>query len=188
MSNETSKAHDRRSILGYFDKYLVGYGIDIGCGRDVLSIASGTVVPYDKIHQDKNHEAQIMPDIEDDSFNFAYSSNCLEHIPDPVQALNSWIRIVEPGGIIFFTVPDENLYEHGRWPSRFHKGHLHSFTIKTESKMPKSIFLPEWLKQFDVDIVSIEIVDTGYDYELPDTVDQTQIGAEAFIEVILQKR
>jgi ubiquinone/menaquinone biosynthesis C-methylase UbiE len=126
-----------------------------------------------------------MGEMKDDSVDFAYSSNCLEHIGDPAQALKSWIRIVRPGGIVFFTVPDETLYEHDKWPSTFNKSHLWSFTMKTCSQLPKSIHIQSWLKQFDVDILSVKIVDTDYDYSLGN-VDQTQMGAEAFIEVILR--
>lgn len=185
MSNETRKGYNRRLAAGYFDKYLCGKGIDIGCGKDILQIVNGNVIPYDKLHHSNEHEAQTMEGIQDNSFDFAYSSNCLEHLCDPVKALKSWIRIVRPGGIVFFTVPDETLYEHDIWPSTFNKMHKWSFTTKDDSKLPKSIHIQSWLEQFDVDILSIEIVDTDYDYSLGN-VDQTQMGAEAFIEVILR--
>jgi len=188
MSNETRKAHKRRLANGYFDKYLKGNGIDIGCGKDVLEIVSGNVLPFDKIHCDQSHDAEYMGGIQDNHFDFTYSSNCLEHLDKPDVAIQSWIRITKPGGIILFTVPDETLYEHDRWPSRFHKGHKWSFTMKPESKLPKSIFLPLWIEQFDVDTISMEVVDTNYDYSLGHGIDQTKNGAEAFIEVILRKK
>lgn len=187
MSNETSKGYDRRLAAGYFNRYLCGNGVDIGCGKDILRIISGNVIPYDKLHQSSDHEAQTMGDIKDKSLDFAYSSNCLEHVDDPAKALKSWMRIVRPGGIIFFTVPDETLYEHDKWPSTFNKSHLWSFTTKSDSKLPKSIHIQSWLEQFDVDVISVKIVDTGYDYSLGN-VDQTKTGAEAFIEVILKTR
>lgn len=183
--NETSKGYDRRLAARYFSNYLKGYGIDIGCGKDILQILDGDVVPYDRTFQNKDHEAQTMTEFKNNNFDFAYSSNCLEHIENPVEALRSWIRIVKPGGIVFFTVPDETLYEHDIWPSTFHKGHLWSFTTKDGSKLPKSIHIRSWLEQFDVEILSVEIADTGYDYSLGN-VDQTRTGAEAFIEVILK--
>ena len=185
MSNETRKGYNRRLAAGYFDRYLRGQGIDIGCGKDVLQITDGNVIPYDKLHCSSDHEAQTMEDIEDGSLDFAYSSNCLEHIGDPAEALRSWIKIVKPGGIVFFTVPDETLYEHDIWPSTFNKSHLWSFTTKKGSKLPKSIHIKSWLEQFDADVLSVQIVDTGYDYSLGN-VDQTRTGAEAFIEVILK--
>lgn len=186
MSNETSKGYSRRLTAGYFDHYLRGHGIDIGCGADILKVPDGDVVPYDKVFQSRDHEARTMQGIPDNNCDFVYSSNCLEHIDNPVKAIRSWIRIVKPKGIIFFTVPDETLYEHNKWPSTFNKAHLWSFTTKKGSKLPKSIHILSWLKQFDVEVLSIEIIDTGYNYSLSN-VDQTQMGAEAFIEVILRK-
>ena len=185
MSNETTKGFQRRLEAGYFYKYLCGNGIDIGCGKDVLKITNGCVVPYDKYHLDEKHEAQTMAEFEDGSLDFAYSSNCLEHVENPVKALKAWMRIVKHGGIVFFTVPDETLYEHNIWPSTFHKGHLWSFTTKEGSKMPRSIHLQSWLKQFDADVLSVKLIDSGYDYSLGN-VDQTQMGAEACVEVILR--
>lgn len=185
MSNETSKGYNRRLEAGYFYHFLKGHGIDIGCGVDVLKIPDGDVIPYDKLHQSSDHEAQTMEEIKDGSFDFAYSSNCLEHIGDPVKALKSWIRIVKSGGIVFFTVPDETLYEHDMWPSTFNKSHLWSFTTRRGSQLPKSIHVQSWLEQFDAEVLLVKVVDTGYDYSL-DNMDQTKRGAEAFIEVILR--
>ena len=186
MSHETSKGYNRRLFAGYFEHYLKGHGIDIGCGTDILQILDGDVVPYDKVFQSQDHEAQTMYEIKDNTYDFVYSSNCLEHISSPTEALHSWIRIVKRGGIVFFTVPDETLYEHDKWPSTFNKAHLWSFTTKNDSKLPKSIHIQSWLKRFGVEVLSIEIIDTGYDHSLGN-VDQTQMGAEAFIEVIIRK-
>ena len=37
--------------------------------------------------------------------------------------------MVKPGGHLIITVPDEDLYEKGFWPSRFNPSHKWSFTI-----------------------------------------------------------
>lgn len=182
---ETFKAKERRALVGYFRTFLCGDGIDVGCGHDVLEVEHGTVVPYD-LKVDASCDAQTMAGIAAAGLDFLYSSNCLEHLPDPGAALLNWIRVVKPGGFVFFTVPDEDLYEQGHWPSRFNHRHLWSFTTKTGSSMPKSICLPTWLGKFPADILSIEVVDTNYDHSLVD-VDQTLKAAEAFIEVILRR-
>ncbi|MBV5346213.1 MAG: methyltransferase domain-containing protein, partial [Rhodoferax sp.] len=71
---------------------------------------------------------------------FVHSSHCLEHMRDVREALKNWIRIVKPGGFLILTVPDEDLYEQGQWPSRFNTDHKWSFTIhKERSTMPSSI-------------------------------------------------
>lgn len=39
----------------------------------------------------------------DAAFDVAYSSNVLEHVPDPEQMLREMVRVVCPGGIVFVT-------------------------------------------------------------------------------------
>jgi len=184
--HETSKAKVRRMAAGYFRTYLKGVGVDIGCGGDVLEVEDGSVTPYDR-SVNSSHDAETLADLADGSFDFLYSSNCLEHMADPIGALSNWIRVVRDGGHVLFSVPDEDLYEQGHWPSRYNYRHTCSFTTKEGSTMPESIHLPTWLPQFAADVVSIEVVDTNYDHSLHD-VDQTMRNAEAFIEVILRKQ
>jgi SAM-dependent methyltransferase len=43
------------------------------------------------------------------------SSNCLEHIANPLKALTEWIRIIKPGGLILLVLPDkETNFDHNR--------------------------------------------------------------------------
>ena len=44
--------------------------------------------------------------IDDNSVDFVASSHVLEHLPNPGVAIEEWIRVVKPGGIVFFIVPD----------------------------------------------------------------------------------
>jgi len=186
---ETTKAHDRRKRAGYFHRYLKGNGVDVGCGDDPLKVPEGKVLAYDRLI-DPAHDAQTLADLPDDHFDFLYSSNCLEQVEWPARALVNWIRVVKPGGYVFFTVPDEDLYEQGFWPSRFNADHQWSWTMhKNVSNMPRSINLLHWLTQFcgTARILSVQLTDTNYDYSVS-KADQTLKDAEAFIEVILQKR
>ena len=87
-----------------------------------------------------------------------------------------------------FTVPDEDLYEQGVFPSRFNNSHKWSFTIDKENSWnSKSINILDLLKSLNnYKIIKIELVDTNYDYSKKD-VDQTMQDAEAIIEVIIKK-
>lgn len=186
---ETSKARDRRGRAGYFHRYLKGQGIDVGCGDDPLEIPEGQVVGYDRAI-DPAHDAERLTGVGDDSFDFVYSSNCLEHLHWPERALLNWLRVVQPGGYVFFSVPDEDLYEQGNWPSKYNPDHKTSWTIyKPISRMPQSISMLPWLMGFTpvAEILSVQLVDTNYDHAKRN-VDQTLGTAEAFIEVILRKR
>ncbi|MBS0018667.1 MAG: methyltransferase domain-containing protein [Arthrospira sp. SH-MAG29] len=44
---------------------------------------------------------------DDNAFDFIISSHVLEHTPNPGQMLEEWIRIVKPGGIVYFVIPDK---------------------------------------------------------------------------------
>lgn len=44
--------------------------------------------------------------VESNSVDFVMSSHVLEHLPNPAVAIEEWMRVVKPGGIVFFIVPD----------------------------------------------------------------------------------
>ena len=59
---------------------------------------------------------------------------------EPRVALQHWLRVLKPGGHLVVTVPDEDLYEQGVWPSTFNGDHKHTFTMfKQRSWSPVSI-------------------------------------------------
>jgi SAM-dependent methyltransferase len=63
-----------------------------------------------------------------DTFDFVYSSHCLEHMRDVPETLRNWTRILRPGGWLYVVVPDYVLYEKMSWPSRFNSDHKQSFS------------------------------------------------------------
>lgn len=194
MGLETSKAYERRLKAGYFEDYLVGVGIDIGCGTDKLYSPqrrldyTETVVDGWDIEQG---DAQYMASIPDNWYDFVYSSHCLEHMKNPIEALRNWVRICKPGGYIFVTIPDEDLYEQGVWPSRFNGDHKTTWTIFKPvgtSWSPVSVnieTLPDHIP--GVELLFARVEDTGYDYSLPKNIDQSGGSTEVAIEFVLQK-
>lgn len=46
---------------------------------------------------------------DDNALDFVISSHVLEHTPNPGVALEEWNRIIRPGGIIYFVIPDKRL-------------------------------------------------------------------------------
>ncbi len=176
-------------------RYFVGAGLDVGGGRDSLALYReffpliSSLFVYDACHGD----AQALANIADDSFDFLYSSHCLEHLRDPQIALRNWLRVVKPGGYLVIQVPDEDLYEQGNWPSRFNSDHKLTFTIgKSTSWSPVSFNVLDLVRELLVDVepLSISLIDQGYRYGLRNgEFDQTRTPmAEAGIEVILAKR
>lgn len=194
MANETSKQMMRRcSDRRFATRWIVGDGIDIGCGPDPLSKLADffplmrSLRPWDM----PDGDAMLMQGVADDSYDFVHSSHCLEHLVDPLRAMSNWVRICKPGGHLVVTVPDEDLYEQGVWPSTFNSDHKWTFTIlKPRSWSPRSISVLNLLAAFQeqVEILKVEKLDSGFDYRLP-RVDQTRGGlAESAIEFVLRKK
>ena len=120
---ETAKARGRRVREGFFKKYCAGRGLDIGYGGDLLS---DNCVGWDLEHGD----AQLLDGIEDESWDFVYSSHTLEHVADAFAALRTWYRVVKPGGYLILFVPDGDLYEKKfRLPSRWNPDHKRFFLL-----------------------------------------------------------
>jgi tetratricopeptide (TPR) repeat protein len=181
--HETGKARERRRAEGFYDRFLCGRGLDIGCGPDKITAeAEG----YDL----EDGDAQYLEGLEDETYDFVYSSHCLEHTRDPLEALLNWWRVLKPGGHLLLAVPDEDLYEQGIVPSRFNSDHKLTFTIsKEKSWSPVSRNLSDLLRHLPRHkVISIRTIDTGYDYEkLGSHTDQTLGRAEAAIECIVEK-
>lgn len=194
--NETSKGMVRRlHDVRFVTRYFVGEGINVGAGTDHLSFY-GSLFPLMggvKEWDVGDGDGMLLESVKDETYDFLHSSHCLEHLQDPMVALNNWIRVVKPGGHIIFTVPDEDLFEQGIWPSyTAGEDHITSWTIaKTESWSPRSCSLLAMLPHFAhiATILKIELIDRMYLYD-KDPIDQTQLpgGHESAIEVILRKK
>lgn len=52
-------------------------------------------------------EATDLSQIQDKSYDFLLSSNCLEHIANPLKAVREWRRVVKPGGTLILFVPNK---------------------------------------------------------------------------------
>ena len=181
MGKETSKAYPRRLRDGYFHTVLAGQGIDIGCGDDPVTADCRR---WDRAHGD----AAELPGVPAESFDWVYSSHCLEDQPNPWRALHRWWEVLKPGGRLLLVVPDEDLYEQGRWPSAFNGDHRWSFTIhKSRSWCEASINLTELLATLPGHEVRwIKRCDGGYDYG-GGVWDRTHGPAEAAIEACVAK-
>jgi SAM-dependent methyltransferase len=58
--------------------------------------------------------------VENDTYDFVFSSHSLEHIANPLKAIREWLRIVKPGGHIVIVVPEKShCFDHKRSYSTF---------------------------------------------------------------------
>jgi len=191
---ECSKSVARR--LGdsrFVRKYLRGKGVDIGGKPDPLILYREffPLMESVKTWDLEDGDAQKMASVPDETYDFVFSSHCLEHMHDPLEALQNWMRILKPGGYIVFAIPEEDLYEQGIFPSTFNRDHKNTFTIyKKSSWSERSINVIELVSKLgpDAAIEKIELLDETYRYDLP-RLDQTltPVG-ESGIEVVIRKR
>jgi SAM-dependent methyltransferase len=156
MGNEASKTRelwdeDVRALLS-------GDGIDIGAGPDLIS---PNAVRFDQEQGDANKVDEYF----DRQFDFVFSSHCLEHMYDPVDAMRRWWSLVKPGGHMILLVPDEDLYEQGYWPSIFNEDHKATFTIEKETSWsPVSHNFLKMAKDLPSgEILEISVQDHDYD-------------------------
>ena len=174
--NEATKARPR------LERYLKGKITDIGCGPDPIT-------PTAKAWDQEDGDAQKMENILDEEYDTVFSSHCLEHLRNPLEAVLNWWRILKPGGHLIVIMPDEDLYEQHEWPSSFNDDHKNTFTPhKNGSWSPASTNVLDIIKHlFHHKLISLQIIDTNYEYGI-ERRDQSQGEVEAAIEVILYKQ
>jgi len=191
---ECSKSIQRRlADANFLRRYFVGEGLDIGGSPDPLSLYKELFPLMKSVRTwDWNDgDAQFLEVVADTSLDFVHSSHCLEHLNDPYEGLHNWFRVVKPGGYVIVTVPDEDLYEQGVFPSEFNSGHRWTFTIhKERSWCERSINVLQLLSKIgeQAEPVRIELLNSSYRYQIP-RYDQTQTQiAECGIEFVIHKR
>jgi SAM-dependent methyltransferase len=191
---ECSKSITRRlTDINFSRKYFVGSGLDVGGKPDPLALYTEMFCQMTavKTWDWEDGDAQFLAGVPDGAFDFVHSSHCLEHLVDPVIGLTNWLRVVRPGGHLVVTVPDEDLYEQGIFPSTFNRDHKWTFTIfKPTSWSPKSVNLLDLIRGLGIDseLVRVEQLAASYRFELP-RFDQslTPVG-ECGIEFVIRKR
>jgi SAM-dependent methyltransferase len=146
-AGESAKSKERRIKEKFFENYCNGKGIDIGCGDNPLT---DEIEKWDK----QDGDACYMRGVENESFDFVYSSHCLEHLDFPHLALQNWFRILKTGGFLIVCVPHRDLYEKKRMlPSLWNEEHK-SFWLPDKDDPPNTFslkaFIEKWLTGFEI--------------------------------------
>lgn len=101
-------------------QFCKGKGLDVGAGRWPLHKA----IPVDIAN---GCDAMALPEGE---FDFVFSSHCLEHLSNPVGALEHWKSRIKPGGVLFLYLPHPDMTY---WLPQHNRKHLHSwFPVQIE--------------------------------------------------------
>lgn len=178
--SETEKSKSRRIRECFFEKYISGQGIDIGCGRSYGYSDDLRVHPSAIAHDLDVCDAHKMEKYDDESFDYAYASHVLEHMTDPIMAIMNWYRIVKTGGFLIITVPSMYRYEKRRsLPSLWNADHKRFYTFSSlaseiENSLEPNSYLVEYIKDCH----------DGYDW----TIEATRHSKGEFqIECVLKR-
>jgi SAM-dependent methyltransferase len=191
---ECSKSIARRlSDVNFTNRYFVGQGLDLGGKPDPLALYAELFSRMEGVRtwDWEDGDAQFLSSLADDTVDFVHSSHCLEHLVDPYEGLKNWMRVLKPGGHLVVTIPDEDMYEQGVFPSTFNRDHKWTFTVlKEQSWSDKSINVLDLVRSLGpvADVIKIEQLISSYRFNLP-RYDQTlsPVG-ECGIEFVVRKR
>jgi glycosyltransferase involved in cell wall biosynthesis len=100
-------------------KYCTGRGVEIGAGSnrvanintisvDLTGYFKGRVFPDPDIISN----AYDLSGLKTDSKDFIINAHVMEHLINPIKALNEWKRVIKPGGHFYLIVPDKNVIPH----------------------------------------------------------------------------
>lgn len=108
-------------------KYLKGSGLEIGALHNPMPIdrnqASVRYVDVMSLEEQRRHypelanyplvtpdivsAADALPMVDAGSQDFIIANHLLEHVADPIGALEEWYRLLRPDGILFLALPDK---------------------------------------------------------------------------------
>lgn len=107
-----------RFVIPFAQEVCKGNGVDIGCGRIEWCFPGAR--PVDPVLGFWDATSFIDKDLD-----YIFSSHCLEHVPNWVDALNYWYDKLKPGGVLFLYLPDFTQHYWRPWNNR---KHIHAFT------------------------------------------------------------
>lgn len=107
-----------RFVFPFAQEVCRGVGFDIGCAKKEWSFPNS--IPIDTAFKDE-WNAMKLPDFMVD---YIFSSHCLEHLPNWVDALDYWFTRIKPGGVLFLYLPHRS---QEYWLPFNNRKHIHYF-------------------------------------------------------------
>lgn len=196
MYENTKAAFLRRSNNRLFTTVFKGDGLHISPGGDPLKKIHYPLcnsITYAETADTKIEADNLQTQLGSRQFDFVYATNLPYYEDEPLLVIKHWLNFVSSKGYLVFTVPDEDLYEQGNFPSIFNNSHKRTFSIyKQLSWSGRHYNILDIIQRLNnVTCRKIELIDSNYDYSLYGKgVDQTlnfADGVEACIEVVLKK-
>jgi SAM-dependent methyltransferase len=104
--------------------FCVGKGLDVGASRWPLEGA----VPVDNGEPRGEWGALNLPDEQEGyGWDYIFSSHCLEHLVNPIQAIEYWKSKLRTRGVLFLYLPHPDM---SYWRPQHCRKHLHSWQPK----------------------------------------------------------
>lgn len=120
------KGNAMRFIEPIAKQFCKGLGLDVGAGRWPFADA----VP---VEISTGGDAMDLPE---GYWDYIFSSHCLEHLTNPVAALEHWRTRLRSGGVLFLYLPHPDMEY---WRPQNCRKHLHLFYPKDVAQMLSDI-------------------------------------------------
>jgi len=117
-----SEGHAAQFAIPYAKHFCKGHGYDIGCMKKEWAFPGS--IPIDIDFEDP-WDALNLPYNKTLLVDYIFSSHCLEHLPNWVDAMNYWYDTLKIGGILFLYLPH---YSQEYWRPWNNRKHIHCFT------------------------------------------------------------
>lgn len=111
---------------GFIPIYKIVKELD-GCNFSTITIWEGNIESGKNYKYYKNRkgvqyilEATDLSRITSSKYDFVISSNCLEHIANPLKAIEEWIRVIKEDGLLLLILPNKDFcFDHNRQVTDF---------------------------------------------------------------------
>lgn len=120
-----AKGFAAKFIFPFAKEFCKGEGYDIGCMNIEWSLPNSKPIDITLQEYDINNKLIDAYNLPSNNVDYIFSSHCLEHLTNWVDALNYWISNIKKGGVLFIYLPD---YSQEYWRPYHNRKHIHSFT------------------------------------------------------------
>ena len=119
-------------IITTAQHFCRGKGVDVGAGKWPFPGA----VPVDPYAGGPQQDGCCATDLPLGPWDYVFSSHCLEHLSDPVAAVEHWLTQLRPGGVVFLYLPHPDMEY---WRPENCRKHKHLFYPADVARMMRGI-------------------------------------------------
>lgn len=115
-----STGNAARFAIPFATEICKGIGVDIGCNKEDWKFPGATCIDISLCDCD----AMNLP-FKDKELDYVFSSHCLEHLENWVEAIEHWSDKLKSGGALFLYLPNMDYQKYWRgWNNRKHIHYL----------------------------------------------------------------